>query len=657
MFESLKILLPLVAVGAQIGAAAVLNVPAGGDLQGTLNAAKPGDTVQIAAGARFVGHYFLPSNPGPQTITIQSSGIDSLPGGARVNPSQAGLMASLVTPDGAPALQMTTGANFFRIQGIEFATAPGVYTQDLVQVGNGGENSVGLLPHDIDFDRDYIHGDLNAGSKRGVALNGVNIVIENSYISAFTSTWQDTQAIAGWNGAGPFRIVNNYLEAGTEIISFGGATPAIPGVLPSDILIQNNQFFKPLSWQPGSSSYAGVPVWAKNHIELKFAQRVTIDNNTFDNNWVGADQRGFVMVFNVRAEQGAVPWAVVNKVNVTNNIVRHAGGGIVFVGNDSAANNQGSAGQFLVQNNLFEDIDGRWGGDGRLFQVQAGVNGINFDHNTAFESGYLLVFATSPSFNISFTNNIANIGWGVAGEGSGVGIPTLLMYALGGTFQQNALIGGSANGYPPFNLFPGSMDAVGFVNYGAGNFLLSPSSPLINAGTNGSALGASVSPNTAPAPAPSAPAPTAATGIPTGWVQIVNNNSGSCVDVVAVAGSETRVGTPVQQYGCWGGLNQQFQFTQVAGGYSITGRASNLQLDVFRADTADGTPVIQYPFWGGANQVWSVTDAGNGTYTLRPSSSGKCLDVAAFGTENGTAITQWSCNGGTNQQFRLVPAQ
>ena len=649
-----KILLPAAALMARIVGAATLNVPAGGDLQGALNAAHPGDTIQLAAGAQFVGHYYLPPNPGTQTITIQSSAISSLPAGVRVSPGQSALMPKLRTPDSSPALQMTTGAAYYRIQGVEFLGPQGVYIQDMVQVGTGNENAPGLLPHDIDLDRDYIHGDVTAGSKRGVALNGVNITVENSYISEFKSTWQDTQAIAGWNGPGPFRILNNHLEGGAETVAFGGVVPAIQGVIPSDILIQNNGFIKPLSWQPGSSTYAGMPVWAKNHIELKFAQRVTIDSNTFDNNWVGADQRGFTMVFNVRCENGAVPWAVVNGVTVTNNVIRHSAAGAVFVGHDGNSGGEGSAGQFLLQNNVWEDIGPNWGGDGRLFQIQYGVNGITIDHNTAFEAGFLLVFDSGPSYNINYTNNISNIGWGVAGDGAGSGNSALQAYALGGVFRRNIIIGGSSAGYPSDNFFPSNIDAVGFVNYPGENFLLSVGSPFRGLGTDGSNLGSATVPGALTSPAPVATAPAL---IPTGWVEVVNNNSGSCVDMTAVNGSELLVNTQIQQYTCLGGKNQEFQFLPVAGGYMITNRASGLQLDVIYMSTNDGAAIIQYPYWGGSNEVWSLVDAGNGYYTIHPNNSGKCMDVYGGSTANAVQIEQWTCTGGTNQQFKLVPVQ
>ena len=61
----------------------------------------------------------------------------------------------------------------------------------------------------------------------------------------------DSQAIAGWNGSGPFKIENNYLEAAGENVMFGGADPKIPQLVPSDIEFRYNHCAKPVSWQKG----------------------------------------------------------------------------------------------------------------------------------------------------------------------------------------------------------------------------------------------------------------------------------------------------------------------------------------------------------------------------------------------------------------------
>jgi hypothetical protein len=621
-----------------------LTVPAGGNLQAALNAAQPGDTVTIAAGATYVGHFYLAPNYSSQWITIQSSAMDSLPGaGNRVSLTHAPSMPKLVTPDGDSVLAIGTGANYYRIQGIEFAPATDVYAQDLIRIGTGSETSNSQLPHDIDFDRDYIHGDPYAGSKRGIALNGGATTIENCYMSAFTSTGQDTQAIAGWNGPGPYTITNNYLEAGTEIVAFGGAYVSIRLNVPSDIIIKNNTFFKPLSWREGDPSYAGIPVWAKNHIELKNARRVTIDSNTFTNNWIAADQQGFVFVFGVRTEGAWVPWAVVNDVTVTNNIIRHSAAGALFMGHDGVGS--GSASRFQIRNNLWEDLSPKWGGDGRLFQIQYGVNGINFDHNTAFEAGWLAVFAQSFSFNVNFTNNIFNVAAGIIGPGTGVGADSFFANSIGGSFVNNLLIGNSLYQYPANTYFAPSMDQVGFVNYKAEDFLLASNSPFKGMATDGTDFGSNLQTSTQPLLA-----------IPTGWVNIVAKHSGKCLDVKDIL---TVPGAPLTQYTCWGGDNQKFKLTPVNGGYTITPKHSGLTVEIAGGPGAtwSGASVIQWYYWGGSSQIWQVVPASDGSFNLKPANDGLCMDIAGASSDNGAPVIQWSCSGGDNQKYSFNPAQ
>ena len=75
------------------------------------------------------------------------------------------------------------------------------------------------------MDRCYLHGNPTYGQRRGLALNSGDATIVNSHFSDFKGVNQDTQAICGWNGPGPFLIENNYLEAAAENIMFGGTDP------------------------------------------------------------------------------------------------------------------------------------------------------------------------------------------------------------------------------------------------------------------------------------------------------------------------------------------------------------------------------------------------------------------------------------------------
>ena len=240
-------------------------------------------------------------------------------------------MATLVTRNGAPVLTTDIGANNYQIVGIEMRPISGVYLSDLVTLGSASETTLAQLPYNITLDRVYIHGDPAVGSKRGVALNGQGLVVENSYISDFKSTWQDAQAICGWSGPGPFVITNNYIEGSGENLMFGGATPAIPGTIPSDIAITGNHFAKPLSWMPGQPSFQGVAWSVKNILELKNAQRVTISGNVFENNWPGS-QDGFAIVFTVRMSGGTT--AVVANVTFSNNLIRNTSQGVNLLGKE-----------------------------------------------------------------------------------------------------------------------------------------------------------------------------------------------------------------------------------------------------------------------------------------------------------------------------------
>src|SRR6185369_882608 len=75
--------------------AATLTVPAGGNLQSALNAAQPGDTIVLDAGAVYAGDFMLPNKSGSSYITIQSSRVGELPDGVRVGPAQSALFAKL----------------------------------------------------------------------------------------------------------------------------------------------------------------------------------------------------------------------------------------------------------------------------------------------------------------------------------------------------------------------------------------------------------------------------------------------------------------------------------------------------------------------------------------------------------------------------------
>ncbi len=69
------------------------------DFQNAINAAQPGDTIVLEAGATYVGEFILPyKGTSENYITIRSSRLSELPEGVRVTPAQSYLMPRLVPP-------------------------------------------------------------------------------------------------------------------------------------------------------------------------------------------------------------------------------------------------------------------------------------------------------------------------------------------------------------------------------------------------------------------------------------------------------------------------------------------------------------------------------------------------------------------------------
>jgi len=225
------------------------------DLQASLNAARPGDVITLQAGTVFRGNFSLPSKPDVSGwITIRSSAIGQAlpPEGVRVTPDHASAMPRLESPNSQPVLSTRAKAHHYRFEGIEFTIAADVMLNyGIIQLGAGNETDESQLPHDLVFDRCYVHGHAIADVSRGIALNSAKTDIVNSYISDCHGLGFDTQAIASWNGPGPFNIINNYLEASGENVLFGGADPTVQGLVPSDIEFSKNHCAKPLSWIQG----------------------------------------------------------------------------------------------------------------------------------------------------------------------------------------------------------------------------------------------------------------------------------------------------------------------------------------------------------------------------------------------------------------------
>ncbi|HET6958498.1 MAG TPA: hypothetical protein VFI56_17995 [Vicinamibacterales bacterium] len=434
-----------------------LTVTTGDELQRALDQAVGGDVILLADGATFrpaapEGSFLLRNRriPIDQWVTIRSANRafdagGALPPSTRADSSHANLMPKLrAVSTNKPAIRAEAGARGYRLIGLDIGADEGVaHLSNLVELGSGRETTVEAEPSDIVIDRCYLHGNDQGDYRRGVALNGVRMAVVDSSLENFHDAHSDSQAIGGWNGAGPFRIVNNLLEAASENIMFGGADPAIEGLVPSDIEVRRNLSTKRLSWKESG-------VAAKNAFELKNARRVLVDGNIFEHVWTSG-QNGTAIVLKSTNQEGRCTWCVTEYVTFSNNIVRDAASGLAINGAEAGAKGLPlplRANHIRVANVLFENIGAAdWGTGGKLFRVTNGVSDVEITHVTSTSNPNGILDAQNAADvnpNLVFSYNIVERRLYGIGAGANEGLATLTRNFAPATFSQNVLVNTSA---------------------------------------------------------------------------------------------------------------------------------------------------------------------------------------------------------------------
>jgi hypothetical protein len=526
-----------------------LEVRAGEDPSQALSKASCGDTIQLQAGAAF-GTLLLPQKNCDDShwIIIRTSAPDSKlpPEGTRLTPCYAGVSAL----PGRPALQcrstenvlakiefngrggsgpitLAPGANHYRLIGLEVtrAVSPAVVYALIAPKG--------IADHLI-FDRMWLHGTPHDETVRGIMLSHVRYVaVLDSYFSDFhcvakTGVCVDSQAIAGGLGddpMGPFKIVNNFLEAAAESILLGGGEAT---AIPTDIEIRHNHLFKPLTWMKGQPGFVGGgdgnPFIVKNLFELKNAQRVLFEGNVLENTWGGFSQMGFAILLTPKNQAGAggsnlCPDCQVTDVTIRNLMIRHVGAGLQIANGVSA--NGGAVkdgGRYSIHDIVLDDVQpGLYTGFGAFAQISVtpGISAsprlhdVKIEHITAFPPQTLLILGgprNDPKMSgLSITNSIFTAGaQPLVTTGGGV---DRNCSALPGTrsaegvlrdcfssysFHHNVIIGAD-RGWPKDNKIVKSVAEVGFSDYRDGNggdYHLSPRSKFKSAASDQKDAGA-----------------------------------------------------------------------------------------------------------------------------------------------------------------------
>jgi hypothetical protein len=149
---------------------------------------------------------------------------------------------------------------------------------------------------------------------------------------------------------------------------------------------------------------------------------------------------------------------------------------------------------------------------------------------------------------------------------------------------------------------------------------------------------------------------------------IVNQNSALCLDV---PGSSQNDGQRIQQFQLNYGDNQKWTILPTddsplgpAKTYTIRSASSRKCLDVPDGNPADQTPINQFACHGGPNQQWRFVPVRPpigpfgpeaGFYNIVIEFTGGCLDVPDGSRVSGQPIQQFRLNGGANQMWKLLP--
>lgn len=327
-------------------------VNAGGSIQTAINAAAAANPnlnheIVVQAGSAFTGALTIPTRAAGTgwIIIIRSSALASLPAaGTRVGPVNAPNMPKIQGPGtGAsftPIIDIVPGARQWRLVGLEVTVSNGSPHATLIRIGNGGETTVGQLATNIVLDRVYLHSFstvLSAGLKFGVQMNGAKIALLDSYVDDMKAAPNqilsgddgESKGVIAWNGSGPFKLVNNFIQAAAINVLFGGSDANAAALRPADLDFRNNYVPK------NAARWRGTSVVTKTTFELKNMARVLIEGNRFETAWVPANGDGGQLIrLNVRNQNGSDPGSRVHDITFRNNIVKSGGTGIQFLVHD-----------------------------------------------------------------------------------------------------------------------------------------------------------------------------------------------------------------------------------------------------------------------------------------------------------------------------------
>jgi hypothetical protein len=465
------------------------------ELMQAYNQCTGGEEIIIPAGTVLKGQIVLQPRAFTEYVTIRSSSLADM--GSRASPTVGDYAVIQGTFPNETPFVMRDGVNHVRLSGLKFDPFPvgNDVTQNyyLLQIGELSTQvtSVSNGPHDIIIDHCLINPPDNIQVVHAIANNGYKVAIISSWIgNVKTYGGQDSQAVFALNGRGAHVYNNDYFEAASESVIYGGAPSNIDGSVPTDVEFRRCVFTKRLSWRTLPPNSVGETINEKNLFEIKNGRRIYIEGSLFSDHWDAGRSQYSAIVLKSTADipgggQGNA-WSRSEDIVFENDRLSHANGAFGIAPEFDRPGIQYDAlkpRNVKFANMLFDDVTfGRWGSERGWAISLGGVDDLTLDHitivdniDTPDESHELLLYlSTISSYRLSITDSILPLNYYGISDSCGEGTNALNV-GTSGWFDVN---GDSCRGLPSQsqnwtftgNVLPKMRSQHNPVNYPTANF-------------------------------------------------------------------------------------------------------------------------------------------------------------------------------------------
>lgn len=396
----------------------IYNVSTASELLAAYNQCQGGEWIVIPAGTIITGQIQLPARTFSDFVTIKSS--QDMPSmTVRSSENQAGMVTFKGSYHNQIPFIIKNKASKIRLSGLKFAPYSTANDYDanyyLLTIGETfGQSVVEDNPTNIIVD----HCVINPPDSVSV----VHAILNDGYKISFIGNWigniktfgsQDSQAIFSLDGKGAHVYNNNFFEAASESIIYGGAENQIEGLVPTNVEFRRCLFFKRLSWK-GLTNSVGASINEKNLFETKNVRRMYIEGCIMKNHWDALRSQYMAVVLKSATGlpgegQGSL-WAVSEEIVFNNTQFSHVNGGIgvardAYFGAGIIYDTIKPQG-IKIDNLLIDDMTfGRWGSARTWTFYLNGVDDFTAKHMTVVDS--IQDIDQNPEFMMTI-NHIAN---------------------------------------------------------------------------------------------------------------------------------------------------------------------------------------------------------------------------------------------------------